>query len=157
VEAVGLALALLDLGFAVAGQLAQGADRLRRHEARPQKTRLGELAEPGGVCDVGLAPRHLLDVAGVDEDAFELVLEDRPDWLPVDAGRLHRDLGDAVGGEPVAQGQQPRHRGRELGKVLLASTAIFGRAHAGGHLRLVDIERPGALNDRLHLVLLGSG
>jgi hypothetical protein len=143
VEAVGLALALLDLGFAVAGQLAQGADRLGRHEARPQKTRLGELADPGGVRDVGLSTRDLLDVAGVDEYALELVLEDRPDWLPVDPGRLHRDLGDAVGGEPVAQGQQPRHRGRELGKVLLASTAIFGRAHAGGHLRLWTSSAPG--------------
>lgn len=76
---LGLAGALLDLGLAVAGQVTQGADRLGRDEARPQKPRLGELADPGSVGDIRLAAGDRLDVAGVDEHALELLLEHRPD------------------------------------------------------------------------------
>src|SRR3990170_2377511 len=88
VQPVSLALTLADLRLAVAGHVAQRPDRLRRHETAPQKPRLEQLAEPGGVGDVGFAARHLLDVAGVDEQTVELVLEDRPDRLPVDARRF---------------------------------------------------------------------
>src|SRR6266536_242084 len=78
VQPVGLALALPDLRLAVAGQVAQGADRLRRHEARLQQHGLEQLAEPGRVGNVGLAAGHLLDMTRVDEQAVELVLQDRP-------------------------------------------------------------------------------
>jgi len=60
--------------------------------------------------DVGLSTRDLLDVAGVDQDQLEVVLEHVPDGLPVDAGGLHRDLGDLVGLEPVAQHEQAADR-----------------------------------------------
>jgi hypothetical protein len=36
-QPVGLPLALLDLGLAIAGEVAQLSDRLGRHEARPQQ------------------------------------------------------------------------------------------------------------------------
>jgi len=98
----------------------------------------------------------LLDVAGVDEQQLEVVLEDRPDGLPVDAGGLHRDLRDAVGGEPVAQREQARDRRGELGEVLFAPSVGGRGANAGGDLRLVDIEPRGALDDRLHLEPPGS-
>ena len=91
--------------LAVARQVAQRADRLGRHEAGAQQPGLQQLAQPGRVGDVGLAARDLLDVAGVDEQALELVLEDRPHRLPVDAGGLHRHLRHAVRLQPVAQRQ----------------------------------------------------
>jgi hypothetical protein len=54
-----------------------------------------------------------------------------------------------VAGQPVAQLQKPIDRGWELRDVLL-TPALGGHAHARGHVRLVDIERSGALDDRLH-------
>ena len=97
--------ALLDLGLAIAGEVPERPDRLGRHEARAQEPGLGELGEPRRVGDVGLSAGDLLDVAGVHEQQLEVVLEHRPHRLPEDAGGLHRDLGDPVGGQPVAQRQ----------------------------------------------------
>jgi len=136
--------------FAVAGQLPQLPDRLGRHEARPEQPRLEQLAQPGRVRDIGLAAGDLLDVAGVDQQQLEVVLEHRPDRLPIDAGRLHRHLPDPMRLEPVAQRQQPAHRRLELHHLLLARAALAGDAHAGGHLRLVHIQRRRALDDHLH-------
>ena len=57
VQPLGLPVALGDLGLAIAGELAQLADRLGRHEVGLQKPRLGELAKPRGIRHVGLADR----------------------------------------------------------------------------------------------------
>src|SRR5439155_16266921 len=79
VQPVRLPLTLTDLRLAVASEIPQRPDRLRRHKATPQQPRLQQLTKPGGIGDVGLAAGHLLDVAGVDEQAIELVLQNRPD------------------------------------------------------------------------------
>ena len=150
-QPVGLALALLDLRLAVAREVAQRPDRLRRHEARLQQPRLEQLAQPGGGGDIGRAPGDLLDVAGVDEQALELVLQDRPGRLPVDTRRLHRHVGGAVRLQPIAQGEQTLHRRPELSHVLLAPPARSRNAHARRHLLLVHIQRRRTLNHRLHL------
>ena len=63
VQPRGLALAVVDLRLAIAGQVPQRADRLGRHEARPQQPGLQQLAQPLRVLDVGLASRDLLHVA----------------------------------------------------------------------------------------------
>ena len=113
-QPVDLARALLDLRLAIAREVAQLADRLGRHEAGLQQPRFGELAQPRRVRDVGLAARDLLDVAGVDQQALELVLQDRPRRLPIDAGGLHHHLRDA--GAPASQSrsaEQAADRGRE--------------------------------------------
>ena len=97
-----------DLRLAIAGQLAQLADRLGRHEVRLQQPGLSELAQPRRIRQIGLAPRDLLDVASVDQHQLEVVLEHVPDRLPIHAGRLHHHLRDPVRGQPVTQRQQPR-------------------------------------------------
>src|SRR6266508_2510292 len=45
----------LDQPLAIAGQVAQLADRGRGHEAAPQQPVLQQLRQPGGVTDIGLA------------------------------------------------------------------------------------------------------
>jgi len=130
VQPVRLPLALTDLRLAVASQVPQHPDRLRRHEAPLQQTRLQELTQPGGVRDIGLAARHLLDVTRIDKQTVELILEDRPDRLPIDAGRLHRHLRHPVRLRPVAQRQQPAHRGLKLRHFLHTATTPLGHAHA---------------------------
>src|SRR6266566_1964663 len=71
-----LPLTLSDLRLAIAGQGPQRPLRLGRHETGPEQARRHQLAKPLRVRDVGLAARHLLDVAGVHEQALEPILED---------------------------------------------------------------------------------
>jgi hypothetical protein len=136
--------------FAIARQLTQLADRLGRHKVGFQQPGLGQLAQPRGVREIGLAPGHLLDMPGVDEHQLEVVLEDVPDRLPIHTGGLHHHLRHAVSGQPVTQRQQATDRGRELGQVRLAHSASRGHPHARRHLSLVDIKRRRALDDHLH-------
>ena len=69
---------------------------------------LQQPGDPGGVGAVGLAPRHLLEVLGVDQQQFAAALQHVEDGLPVHAGRLHGRVGHALGGQPVGQRQQAR-------------------------------------------------
>ena len=109
-----------------------------------------QLAEPLRVRDVGLAAGHVLDVARVAERQLEVVFEQLPDRLPVDAGGLHRDVRDLMRGQPIAQCDQAPHRGLKLGQLRRAPPGGVGHAHTRGDLRLVHIERADALKDRFH-------
>jgi hypothetical protein len=71
VQPVHLALAVADLALAVARQIPERPDRVRRYQTRSQQARLQQLAEPLGILDVCLAARDLLDMARVDQQAIE--------------------------------------------------------------------------------------
>src|SRR5262249_30589289 len=87
-------------------EVAELADRLGRHEAGSQQPVLEQLAQPLRIGNIGLAPGHVLDVAGVAEKKLEVVLEQVPDRLPVDTGRLHRHVRHAETLQPIAQCEQ---------------------------------------------------
>ena len=55
-----LPAALLDLGLAVAGQLAQLPDRAGWHEAGPDQPVLDQLGDPGRIGHIGLPPRDVV-------------------------------------------------------------------------------------------------
>lgn len=59
--------ALMDQAGPVADQVAQLADRGRRHEAGPDQAVLDQLGDPDRVGHVGRAPRHVADVPGVEQ------------------------------------------------------------------------------------------
>jgi hypothetical protein len=63
------------LGFdqraAIAQQIAQDAERLVRNKALAHQAMADESRQPLGIPDVGLAPRHRLDVQGVGNDQLE--------------------------------------------------------------------------------------
>src|SRR5256885_13802907 len=63
-------------------------------------------SDPLAILDVGLPPRDLLDVLGVDQDDGESPFQEVEDRLPVDAGRFHSDMGHGEGGQPAGQFQQ---------------------------------------------------
>jgi hypothetical protein len=72
-----------------------------------------ELLDPLRVVDVGLAARHVLRVARVDEHDLEPTrLEDLEQRDPVDTGRLHRDRVDAETDKPVGERDQIRGEAR---------------------------------------------
>jgi hypothetical protein len=50
---------------------------------------LDQLRDPGRVADVGLAAGHVAQVAGVEQPAPQVVLQQLADRLPLHPGRLH--------------------------------------------------------------------
>jgi hypothetical protein len=101
-------LQALDMAAALPHQLLAGAQQvahllglLIRHKAAADQAMRQQIGQPGGVIHVGLAPRHVLDVCGVRQHQGEIaVAQDMPHRLPVDAGRLHRDVDTSLGREP---------------------------------------------------------
>ena len=72
------------------------------HEVRPDQTVSQQFRQPRRVVDVGLAARHVLHVCRICQYQLELsVSQDVPHWLPVDAGRLHRNMRAAVLRQPL--------------------------------------------------------
>jgi hypothetical protein len=85
VQALRLPGALLDLSLAVPGEVAELTERLRREERRVDQQVFDEMAHPGGVGHLGLAPRDVAQVPGVAHVTLEGVLHDLKDrdWLSV--------------------------------------------------------------------------
>jgi hypothetical protein len=66
-----------------------------------------EFLEQLAVFDVSLAPRNVLDMAGVDQANFNAVsLQHLKKWNPVNPSRFHGDGLDLTLLKPVAQGLQ---------------------------------------------------
>jgi len=80
-RAVLLARQILGHEPAQPDQIAQFTDRRRWHEARLDQAVADQIGDPLGILDVGLAPRHRLDVMGVGDDQFEVTLQHRMDRL----------------------------------------------------------------------------
>ena len=106
-DALDMAGALAHHLLAGAQQIAHLLGRLVGHEAGPNQSMGHQIGQPGGVVDVGLASRHVLDVGRVGQDQFELAIRQNvPDRLPVDACRFHGDMRRAFGRKPIGQGHQ---------------------------------------------------
>jgi hypothetical protein len=56
-----------------------------------------QIRDPVGILHVGFAAGHVLDMRGVGQHQLEVaIVQDVPNWLPVDAGRFHGDVGALV-------------------------------------------------------------
>ena len=134
-------------------EVTQVADRRRWHEARLDQAVAHQVGGPLGILDVGLAPRHGLDVMGVGDDQLEVAFQNGMDRLPVNPGALHADMRDAQLLEPVPHRLQiPRHR-REGPDLLARLAAGLADQHTGDHRRLMDVETGTAFDDRIHHLL----
>jgi hypothetical protein len=120
-------------------QIPQLTHRLVWHKTRLQKPVLEQLGDPLTVLDVGLTPRHRLDVLGVAQDQLEEPLEQVPDRLPVHPGRFHRNVGDPFISQPVRQRQELVGFGAE-GANLLSDLPLDKSPKAGDDRLLVDIQ-----------------
>jgi hypothetical protein len=150
VQPVGLALTLGDLRLAIPGQRPQLPLWFGRHEAAAQQAGFHQLTEPLPVRDISLAAGDLLDVPRVAQRQLEIVLQDVPHGLPIHAGRFHRDVGDSMSRQPIAQRHQPRDRRRKLRQMRLTTPHSIRDPNAGGYLRFVHVKRADALIDRFH-------
>jgi hypothetical protein len=98
-----------------------------------------QIGQPGGVVDVGLAPRHVLDVGGVGQRQLEFAIgEDMPNRLPINTGGLHDNVSHAVLGQPLRQRQQSLGCGLE-GMHLCAYLALSHVTHTGHHGFLMNV------------------
>src|SRR5215208_927346 len=97
-QALNLPGALLYLRLAVAGEIPELPDLLRRHEAGTYQPVLKELADPLGVFDVGLPAGDILEVVSIQKPALEVLFKQIVDRLPVNTGGLHAHHFDAKSG-----------------------------------------------------------
>ena len=149
-DALHLASAFLDLRFAVADQVTQFPQRPGRHEARSDEAVLDQLAAPLGVLNIALATGDVTQMTSVEQLALELVLEQVVDRPPVHAGGLHPDDRHRPAPQPVRERDQPRGRRAKLADLLPAAAVAVRNAHAGGDLRLVNIEHRATLDQTIH-------
>ena len=131
----------------LAHQLLAGAQQaalfLRRgigDETAADQAMRQQIGQPSCVVHVGLAAGHVLDMRRIGQGQRKIaVAEDVPDRLPVDPGRLHHDVGAALGSQPLRQRQQLG--GRRLERADLApDDAVRHMPHAGHHRILMHVE-----------------
>ncbi len=91
---------------AVAGQIPQLPDRLRRHERGTQQPALTQLTPRRCRKHVGLATGQPLSVGGVDEHHVQVVLHQVERAAPVIASRFPHHQRHLLGDQPVPQLQQ---------------------------------------------------
>ena len=141
----------LGQGAPVAGQVPQLALRAGRDERGPEHAALGELAQPDRIELVRFGPAgDVLDVAGVDHPALDVVFEQVERRLPVRRGGLHHHQGHALADQPVPQFQQRRGQ-RGVGADLLAARpglALMRHPHAHRQRRLPDVQRRDPFHQR---------
>src|SRR3972149_10195473 len=121
---------------------------------RPPAASGQQVRYPLAVLDVGLAPRHRLDVLSIGKEQLEIPFQKIPDRLPVDPSALHSHVGYSVGGEPVGELQQVLGHFPEGANLLGGSTQGSRHDKTGPDCLLVDIQATAALVDRFHLILL---
>jgi hypothetical protein len=147
-------LQALDMPAALAHQLLADAQQVAqllglrvRHKTALDQAVCQQIGQPSGIVHVGLAPRHIFDMRGVRQHQRKIaVAQDVPHRLPVDAGRLHRQLRAALVGEPFRQRQQ-FFRGRLEGPHRVLDGAVRHLPHAGHDRVLVHVEA-GAIHDK---------
>ena len=140
----------LDQGAAVTHHLAQAADRGRGHEALGDQAVADQLRDPLGVLHVGLAAGHVLDVVGVADGQVDVPLQHGIHRLPVDAGALHADVGDAVLGQPRLQGFQVTRGRAEAAQQLLRLASWRADQDAADDAGLVDVQAGATFEENIH-------
>jgi hypothetical protein len=140
--------ALLDDDLAVAGQVAQLADRPGWHQARADQAVLDELADPGRIAAVGLAAGDVAQVVGVEQPALELVFQQVGHRFPGGAGGLHADHAHLQGAYQAPTANSPSAMAWE-GTGLLAAFPVWARHADAGRDGLVVHVQPSATLDQL--------
>ncbi len=134
--------------LALAQVVAQRRDLGVRAEAGAQQPVFMQPLQPLGVADVGLAPRHVLGVAGVDQhDCETALLQHLVGRDPVDPGALHRYGLHAAALEPIGHAVQVGGEGAEAAHRL----GVAVRADGGHVQRSADVDGGGVGVDGRHL------
>ena len=111
-----------------------------------------QFGQPFRICRIRLAPRHFLDVLGINQHYLKTFFQKVEHWLPIVRSALQRHLLDCPLPEPVVQPQQIScHRSKCLRFPF--HPFVLGYSHPTGHHRLLmDIQPRHPLIDHSHLV-----
>ena len=113
VQPIAGGVALTGQTCAITRQIPQVALRLFREEAALQRPVLYQLGDPIGFAHVGLAPRRLRQMAGVDDPHLAGCHRHVVDRLPVDPRAFHGHVCGAQTDQPGRQRQQVgQHRAK---------------------------------------------
>src|SRR5262245_51986604 len=93
----------------------------------------------------------------IQKPALAVLLKQVEDRLPVAAGRLHANQGDAVTRQPVEQPQQPGGGGRETPHHLLAPPPLARHPHTSHDRVSVHVKTGAALDQRVHCSSFARG
>ena len=120
-----------------------------------------QIGRPHRVVHIGLAARHVLDVHRIGKHQLERLGENRPDRLPIDPRRPHRNVADRMARQPARQSLQFRSRRAKRLDLLLNLTAAgqtaAGETDTGRDTVTVDIETGTTRMKYLHDPLPRSG
>lgn len=148
-QAVLLGRQLPDQFLPLARNQAQLTQLHRRDERPAQQAGAGQCGQPLRIAYIGLAPRDMLDVPGIDDlSANAERLQGGIGALPVNAGAFHDDGIGPQCGCPFSQGAPVPLEGAEL-PLLDARGAIgFFEDGTGCDLRLMHIDSDNAFVKR---------
>src|SRR5215469_12176128 len=122
-------------------------------KAAAQEPVLEQLCQPRTVGHVGLAPRDLFELGGVDQEQLEVVLQHVVDRFPVDPGRIHCHVGHPLLAQPVAQCQQFTGGGGESADLLFNLAAgPLCHSHARADRGFVHIQSAAAFDQPFHIL-----
>src|SRR5205085_6389464 len=117
---------------------------------------LQQLGNPLTIDDVGLPPRHLLEVLGIDQQDREPSFPDVEDRLPINSGGFPGDDHDALVLPPLDPLASTGCRGREAADVFLDSALGTEAAPTRPDRRRVDIQTGTAGVNHLETSVPGS-
>src|SRR5215471_21814176 len=118
----------------IPGEIPEVANLERWDKTPPQESMLQEFGNPSAVLHIGLAPRHLFDVGGIDQQDGEIPFEQIENGLPVHPRTLYGDDCTPLGLEPGTHGQDVTGHGPKAADVLLALPLIIA-----GHQTHFDV------------------
>ena len=150
-DSLGVTGLLADELLARPLQRAQLLDIFVWDEARLDQAKGQKIGDPGGVIDVGLAARNVLDVRRIGQDEIEVpIAEDAPHRLPIDPRRLHGDVGAPGPRQPGQQVLKTRRRGLKR-PTLPLHLAARRHPNRGHDHRLMNIKTGDALEHNVHV------
>jgi hypothetical protein len=149
-QPIHFARPIADLLHLIPGDIPQLANRGRRHKARLQQAAFEQLRQPLAILDIGLPPRHVLQLPHVDQQQLKRVLKHVVDRLPIDARTFQRHMRHPRRLQPVTQRDQIRGH-RPEGLRTARPVAVGARRPDGrDHRRFVHIQSRHAINHWVH-------
>src|SRR4029453_5182290 len=142
---------------AIPGEIPEVPNLDGRDKTPPQESMLQEFGDPSAVLHIRLAPRHLFDVGGIDQQDGEVPLEQIKNGLPVHARTLHGDDCTPMGLEPGTHGQDVTGHGPKAADVLLALLLIIAGHQTHFDVLFVDIHASTSRIENAHGGFLPSG
>src|SRR5215471_18606191 len=134
----------------IPGEIPEVANLERWDKTPPQESMLQKFGNPSAVLHISLAPRHLFDVGGIDQQDGEIPFEQIENGLPVHPRTLYGDHRTPLGLEPGTHGQDVTGHGAKGAHLFLALPLAVAGHQAHFDVLLMDIHPSTDLMQHVH-------